>query len=175
VATTWRCGTCSDQHSGLAMVFGLAAPDPWIAAAEAQRAAGVINADTCVLPDEDGDGAHHFVRGQLALPIVDGARDQDAFVWSIWVSLSEQNMMLQAQRWTDAERVNLPPMFAWVCNDLPYVPTSALLAARIHTREPGVAPLVELDPAVDHPLVHEQLHGITMHRAAEINRQALGR
>jgi hypothetical protein len=156
------------------MVFGPPAPEPWDVATDAQRAAGEINADTCVLPGEDGAETHFFLRGQLALPVVDGIEGSDEFVWSIWVSLSRESMMLQAERWSDPRRVQLPPMFAWVCNHLPYVPSPALLPARIHTREPGRAPSIELDPSVDHPLVREQLGGITMHRVAELNRLAMG-
>lgn len=167
------CGTCGEPHSGLAMVFGPAAPDPWIGATDAQRIAGEINADTCVLPGVGGDETHYFVRGQLTLPVIDGA-DTGEFVWSIWVSLSEKSMMLQAERWTDPGRVELPPMFAWVGNHLPYDPSPALLPARIHTRPPGKAPLIELDPSTDHPLVREQREGVTMCRVAELNRLALG-
>jgi hypothetical protein len=48
------------------------------------------------------------------------------------------------------------------------------LAVNVHTREPGVVPLIELDLTSDHPLAREQREGITLHRVAELNRLLLG-
>ncbi|WP_125775826.1 DUF2199 domain-containing protein [Antribacter gilvus] len=164
--TAWTCATCGEAHSGLTMVFGPTAPDPWWLATDAEQADGELNADMCVLPGIDGT-RHYFVRGHIEIPVLDDG--VGTFVWSVWVSLSQASMSKQVAHWDDPARARLEPMFAWVCTRLPYEPTTSPMAARLHTREPGVVPWIELHPELDHPLVTEQLSGITMHRVAEIN------
>ena len=153
------------------MVFGPDAPDPWMSASDAERADGVLNADMCVLPGSDGE-TNHFVRGHIEIPVRD-SRD-GPFCWSVWVSLSQESMRKQLALWEDPARCDLEPAFAWLCTLLPYEPATAPLPARLHSRTPGLVPWIELDPALDHPLVHEYRDGITMHRVAEINRQLTG-
>ena len=162
----WSCTSCGTTHSGLAMVFGPSAPDPWLAVSDAERASGELNADMCVLPNADGS-TDYFVRAHIEIPVTDS--DDGPFCWSVWVSLSEASMRLQAQHWDDPRRSDLEPMFAWLCSSLPYDAPTVPLPARLHTREPGRVPWVELRPDLDHPLVHETRTGVTMHRVAEIN------
>ena len=84
-------------------------------------------------------------------------------------------MATTEQHWSDPDRAALPPMFGWLANELGlYDQPTALLAAHVHTRPPGMAPFVELDPSLDHPLVREQVDGISLHRVAELNRQIMG-
>lgn len=153
------------------MVFGPHAPDPWMAASDAERALGELNADMCVLPDGDGS-TNYFVRGHIEIPVRD-SRD-GPFCWSVWVSLSEESMLKQAAVWDDPARAELEPMFAWLSTNLPYEPATAPLPARLHTRAPGLVPWIELHPELDHPLGHEYRDGITLHRVAEINQQLNG-
>ena len=125
----------------------------------------------CVLPVDDA--THYFLRGELPIPIIDS--DIEVFAWAVWVSLSDANMKKTVQHWEDPDRATLPPMFGWLCNWLaPYDPPTTNLAVNVHTRAPGLAPLFQLDPTSDHPLVREQVGGITMHRVAELNRLLLG-
>lgn len=168
---SWRCAVCGEAHDGLATVFGPSGPDPWASATDAERARGEINRDTCVLPLDQG--THYFVRGELPLPIVDS--DNGVFAWTVWVSLSSENMRKTVEHWEAPERATLPPMFGWLSNWLaPYDPPTTNLAVNVHTRSPGVVPWFQLDPTADHPLVHEQTRGVTMHRVAELNRVLLG-
>lgn len=167
---TWHCATCGAAHDGLAMVFGPGAPDPWALATDDQRARGEINRDMCFLPADDT--THYFLRGELQVPVLDAGIDP--FVWSVWVSLSGPSMRTTVEHWDDPDRAGLPPMFGWLCTWLmPYEPPTTNLAVNVHTRAPGTVPLIELDPSVDHPLVREQVDGITMHRVAELNRLLL--
>ena len=169
---TWTCRTCGEQHEGLATVFGPDAPDPWYAATDEERASGDINADQCVL-ELDGQ-THFFMRGQLEIPVTD-VPELGPFVWSVWVSLSPESMQLAIDHWTDPDRSKLDPMFGWLCNRLRvYDEPTMPMATHVHTRPPGKAPFIELDPTIDHRLVREQNEGITLHRVAELNAQLLG-
>lgn len=166
----WRCVTCGEEHEGLATVFGPSEPDLWASATDSQRERGEINSDMCVLPIDNT--THYFIRGELQLPVRDAA--VDVFAWSVWVSLSAPNMKRTVEHWDDPARAALPPMFGWLCNWLtPYDPPTTNLAVNVHTRAPGTVPLIQLDPSVDHPLVREQVDGITLHRVAQLNRLLL--
>jgi hypothetical protein len=102
-AARWRCATCGAEHTGLATVFGPNAPEPWLVASEEVRALGEINADQCLM---QLDGAtHHFMRGQLELPVRDA--EIGPFVWSVWVSLSADSMRTTIDHWTDPDRASL--------------------------------------------------------------------
>lgn len=166
----WECGTCGHQHEGLATVFGARAPDMWLHASAAEREAGELTSDLCVL---DVQGQRHcFLRGHIEIPVIDVPGD--VFSWSAWVSLSQESMKKIAEHWDDPARASLPPVFGWLCNELPYKKSTISIPTHVHTREPGVVPYIQLDPSVDHPLVREQGEGISLHRLAEINEAALG-
>jgi hypothetical protein len=166
----WQCATCGQQHQGLATVFGTQAPDLWLSATETEREAGELTGDMCVL--EVGGEWHYFLRGHIEIPLVDAPGE--VFSWSAWVSLSQESVQKIAHHWDDPARASLPPVFGWLCNELPYDQSTTSIATHVHNREPGVVPYIELDPSVDHPLVREQAAGISLHRLAEINKALVG-
>jgi hypothetical protein len=89
--------------------------------------------------------------------------------------LSADSMRTTIDHWTDPERASLDPMFGWVCNELGVYDSPTMpVATHVHTRAPGVAPFIEVDPTIDHPLAREQSEGITLHRVAELNRLVMG-
>lgn len=161
----WQCGTCGQPHAGLATVFGAQAPDVWLHATSAEREAGELTSDMCVL--EVGGERHYFLRGHIEIPLIDAPGE--VFSWSVWVSLSQESVQKIADHWDDPARASLPPVFGWLCNELPYDQSTISVATHLHNREPGVVPYIALDPSVDHPLVREQATGISLHRLAEIN------
>ena len=174
-APSWRCSTCGEAHRGLATGFGSQAPEPWQTATEAQREAGELTADVCFLPDEDPDaGTRYFLRGHIELPLLQPVEGESSFAWSVWVSLSGQSLALLFDHWDDPDRAErVPPLFGWLCTALPYEPTTLGLRTQLHTREPGLVPLVELEPT-GHPLSREQARGISVHRVAELNAAVRG-
>ncbi|MCU1566637.1 MAG: hypothetical protein JWQ56_1574 [Pseudarthrobacter sp.] len=38
----------------------------------------------------------------------------------IWVSLSQDSIHKIADHWDDPARASMPPVFGWLCNELPY-------------------------------------------------------
>jgi len=166
----WRCGTCGQQHQGPTTVFGARAPDVWLHATATDREAGELTGDMCVL--EIGGEQCSFLRGHIEIPIIDVPGE--VFSWSAWVSLSDESAQKIADHWDDPARSSLPPVFGWLCNELPYDRPTTSIATHVYNREPGVVPYIELDPSVDHPLVREQATGISLHRLAEINKAVMG-
>ena len=166
-----RCATCGKKHTGFVMVFGPDSPLTWAQATDDERAEGELSADLCAI-SIDGE-MHYYVRGHIEILVTDG--DGTPFSWTVWVSLSASNWAVMIDHWQDPKRDQLEPMFGWLNSALPpYEPSTISLATNVHQRAVGVVPLIELDPSLDHPLVREQLHGITLHRVAEINAQLLG-
>ncbi|MEO8093696.1 MAG: DUF2199 domain-containing protein [Pseudolysinimonas sp.] len=171
---TWTCKLCGETHEGLAFVFGPDAPDVWMAASDDQRTAGGLSPDQCFIT-VDGQ-QQNFMRGHIVIPVTDGSEVDDTatFVWSVWVSLSDESMALTEQHWTDPDRASLAPMFAWLGTSLPYDESTLGLPTNLHTGELGQVPSIEVDPGSPHQLARDQTDGITMHRVAEINQQLMG-
>ena len=162
---TWVCRSCGDEHHGLAWTFGADSPLTWQVTTQADRDAGELTKDQCVV---EHDGVlSYYVRAHIELPIIDAP--ERIFSWSVWISLSEESMDIVHENWNNPDRARLEPRFGWLNTALPYDESTVGLATMMHSRERGVVPYLHLDPSVDHPLVREQLHGITLHRVAEFN------
>ncbi len=69
--------------------------------------------------------------------------------------------------WEDPKRVDEPPYFGWLSSRIPLYPDTFLLKTRVHTRELGLRPRIELEPT-SHLLSIEQRQGITRDRLREI-------
>ncbi len=162
----WRCGLCDKEHDELPLVYG--ADPPWRLLVPEDEFDGRVELDDslCVI-----DRQHFFVRGHIQLPI----RDHDEpFAWSVWCSVSKESIARMMQLWDDPERVHAEPYFARVSTSLPtYEPETLHLKTTLHERDPGIIPLVELEPT-DHPLAVEQREGITMERVQHLAHVLLG-
>jgi len=55
----------------------------------------------------------------------------------------------------------------WLNAELPLYPSTVNLKTKVHLRDDGVRPSIELEPT-DHPLAVEQREGIPVARVAEI-------
>ncbi|HET7286454.1 MAG TPA: DUF2199 domain-containing protein, partial [Pyrinomonadaceae bacterium] len=67
----------------------------------------------------------------------------------------------------DPARVELPPMFSWLSNQIDEYPDTVNLKMYAHVHEPDERPTFELEPT-DHPLSQEYYQGITPERVKEI-------
>ena len=85
----------------------------------------------------------------------------------MWSSLSEENFVRALDLWHAESRVKEPPYSGGLATRLPVYPETLELKVRIHSREVGKRPRIELEPT-DHPLAIEQRDGITLARVREI-------
>jgi hypothetical protein len=155
-----RCRVCGQQHDGLPLHYGVAAPALYFMIPESEREQRCkLTSDVCMVDEQ-----HWFIVGNLEIPII-GAKER--FSWDVWVSLSEQNMKRVRQLWETPGREAEPPYFGWLCTLLPGYPETLHLKTMVHTRAVGKRPFVELE-ATDHPLAVEQRDGITWDRVKEI-------
>ena len=156
------CSECHQIHRRLAPVIGPSAPDAWLGVTRGERLESELTPDVCILTD-DGR-TRHFLRGHLLLPVVDGP--PPVFVWSVWVELDERSMEQVARWWSNPNRAAIPPIEGRLANELPYEKATGGLPVTVHTRDPGLAPLLIVTE--DHPLAAEQLDGVSVHRIAEL-------
>ncbi|WP_069160553.1 DUF2199 domain-containing protein [Nocardia altamirensis] len=157
-SSTFRCGSCDQQHDGPPFAYAVPAPAYWSSDLE-QRPGNVLEAEQCKIGD------HFFLRARLVLPVLDAEED---FEWGVWISVSAPSYDRIVEMWGNPDRAEEPPYFGWLSNELPlYEPSTLELKTKLHTQPLGIRPLVELEPT-DHPLAVEQRTGVTMARVREI-------
>ncbi len=160
----YRCQSCGEQHTGLP-AWHFAAP------AQAHRIAPEERADRIDLT-EDGctiDGREFYVKGLLEIPVRETTH---AFIWGVWLSLSEASFERYCLLFEDQRRAAGESFFGWLCNTVPGYPDTQLLKARLHMREYPNRPSIQLEPT-DHPLAVDQSQGISHERAAALAEQLL--
>lgn len=161
------CTCCKEEHDLNEISLGASAPVQWHLISDEERSRSELTDDQCII--ETGDDVHYFVRACLELPI---AGTDDSFVWGVWCSLSERSFAEMHEHWTDPRRMELGPYFAWLCTSLPCYTDTVFLKARVHQREVGQRPSVQL-VETEHPLsVHQRL-GVDPAEIKKIVEQAL--
>jgi hypothetical protein len=158
------CNCCGQRHDGLPFSYGVEAPDYW-----RDELAGdgrsVLDGEVCIIQAE-----HFFVRARIVLPVLDA---DNAFDWTVWVSLSRTNFERMLEVWTTPGREEEEPYFGWLSTELPVYPQSTLnLKTHVVTKPVGTRPHVHLEPT-DHPLAVEQRTGITVARVQQIAERLL--
>lgn len=174
----WQCGSCDEWHTGPCLDFGYDSPHYWLEEHEKintrarllpdwgrKRKKTFLDEDYCAIDDEN-----FFVRGLIHLPIIGSA---GSLCWGVWGSLSRDNFEKLKETNEDPKRVDLPPMFSWLSNQIPEYPDTLSLKMYARQQEPGQRPIFELE-LTDHPLSQEYHHGITPERVKEIMLGRLG-
>ena len=152
----WKCSSCEEWHYGPCLDFSYDSPFYWTSEDEALN---LLDEDVCVIAGED-----YFIRGVIELPIIGTS---EMFRWGVWGSLSRENFEKLTKMNDDPARVELPPMFSWLSNQIDEYPDTLNLKMHAHIQEPGNRPIFELEPT-DHPLSQEYYQGITPERVKEI-------
>src|SRR5262249_54870309 len=154
----FTCVSCGQLHRGMP-TFGADAPLSYYEIPEAEREQRCsLGSDDCVIDEKS-----FFVRGCIDIPV---HGEQDPFSWGVWVSLSEESFKKWAATFHDAKRSHVGPFFGWLNAWLKPYPDTANLKTRVHLRDNGIRPYIELEPT-DHPLAIEQRNGITKARLAD--------
>jgi hypothetical protein len=156
----FRCETCGEIHKGMPG-FRSDAPLNYYAIPEAERSLRCdLRSDDCVI-----DRSSFFVRGCLEIPVREAA---EPLIWGVWVSLSEKSFIAWQNVFADQYRSHVGPFFGWLNSWLEPYPDTMDLKTRVHLRDHGIRPWIELEPT-DHPLAVEQRLGISVDRVAEIH------
>ncbi|GLR11752.1 hypothetical protein GCM10007907_05420 [Chitinimonas prasina] len=155
----FHCQSCGEIHHGMPS-FDAAAPISYYAIPKNERETRCdLGSDDCII-----DKASFFVRGCIEIPV---HGEIEPFSWGVWVSLSEASYQTWRGAFDLAERGHLGPFFGWLNAHLSPYPNTINLKTRVHLRNDGIRPYIELEPT-DHPLAQEQRSGISPERAAEL-------
>ncbi|MEK4345728.1 DUF2199 domain-containing protein [Paenibacillus sp. FSL P4-0184] len=153
-----KCPHCNNELNELPLCYGSEAPYYFYTVPEEKRTE--LIRDFCVIDEQ-----HFFIRGHIEIPIIDS---KEKFIWSVWVSLSEENFLKSNELLHVEGRETEKPYFGWLSTELSIYPITTLsLKTMVHTQEVGAVPLIELEQT-NHPLAVEQREGITMGRVKEI-------
>lgn len=160
----WRCRACGGVHHDLPDV-GFEAPAYYQGVPDKERAGRCrLTSDTCIVDNE-----HYFVRCVLELPI----HGQDrSFGFGVWSSLSRDSFRRYADTFGEPVSSHAGPFFGWFSSAIAAYPDTLGLKCKVHLRDHGERPRIELEPA-DHPLAVEQREGISLERAYELVSLAL--
>jgi len=149
----FKCSSCDEIHVGIPSL-GSKAPIQYFTIPEIETKERVfLTSDTCVIDDE-----LFFVKGCLELPVIGYSEN---FSFGAWVSLSEKNFTKFENLFERDERENESPMFGWFSSWVyPYYENDENIKSRIHFRNHGIRPYIELEPT-EHPLAIAQATGIS--------------
>ena len=159
----FTCSRCGKPHDEMPMSFVVPAPahyesiSRWFRWYRCRFLGDRNDPELCII-----DEKYFYLRGQLEVPVTDGA---SPFSWSVWVSLSGKTYERALDVCDRPGRESELPYFGWLSVSLPFYPETLNLKTSVHTRPVGLRPLVELEPT-DHPLSVEQRVG--MARATQI-------
>lgn len=156
---SFKCNACDQIHEGMP-TFGSDAPLSYFEIPESERALRCeLGTDDCVIDDE-----YFFVRGCIEIPV---HGQDEGFSWGVWVSLSHASYSEWIKYFDEKNRAHVGPFFGWLNAWLKPYPNTINLKTRLHLRNDGIRPYIELEPT-DHPLAIEQHEGICVARVAEI-------
>jgi hypothetical protein len=155
----FKCTSCGEWHEGMP-AFGADAPlDYYSVPAEERDKRCVLDSNTCVINQQ-----YFYVLGCLEIPV---HGDAETFSWGVWVSLSKNSFDHFLACFDSPNRSHVGPFFGWLSTQLALYPSTLNLKTRVHLRDNGVPPYIELEPT-DHPLAVEQRNGISVDRVAQI-------
>jgi hypothetical protein len=110
------------------------------------------------------DADSYFVRGVIEISV---HGESEPFTWDVWVSLSKASYEQWLEIFPAEMRSHVGPFFGWLNASLRPYPDTINLKTRVHLRNGGVRPFIELEPT-DHPLAIELREGISAQRLAEL-------
>ncbi len=155
----WRCRSCGEWHTELPLDLAYDEPDTFHNLSPEEKTASFFTKDVCVTREPQ----HHFVRGIIALPIIELHQD---FCFGVWSSLSEQNFKYLMDHWDDPDIESWGPKFGWLNNQIEGYPDTFNLKVNVHFKR-DTRPFFELEPT-DHPLAVEQRSGMPLSRVQDL-------
>jgi hypothetical protein len=156
------CTDCGQEHPLDRLEVAFHRPDVVAEVGSNERQARVQEGnDLCVL-----DGKRFFVRALLPLPVADSELPYNI---GLWVEVSRRDFERVYELWDSPEQSQEPAFLAHVANDISIHPPVSCLEGMLSLTGRTTRPILTLRPA-EHPLVGEQVRGITPHRVAEYSR-----
>ena len=156
---SFKCASCGEIHEGMPSLDADAPLSYYSVPEEERERRCDLGSDDCVI-----DEKAFYVRGCIEIPV---HGQPDPCTWGVWVSLSLASYTEWVRTFEQAKRAHAGPFFGWLNASLAPYPDTVNLKTRVHLRDDGIRPAIELEPT-DHPLAMEQRHGICAARVAQL-------
>ncbi len=105
-----KCPHCNNELNELPLCYGIEAPYYFYTVPEEKRTE--LIRDFCVIDEQ-----HFFIRGHIEIPIID---NKEKFIWSVWVTLSEENFLKSNELLHVEGREHEKPYFGWLSTELSF-------------------------------------------------------
>lgn len=155
----WFCRTCGGFHEELPLSFNAPAPEAYYEIPREEREARAVLSNTHAVLD----GARHFLRASLELPVVDLMQP---FTWGVWAEVGAELFRLAHDPAHTGGHASAPRGEGTLASALPGYPPTLGLPVWIQPRPLGQFPLLGVRDEA-HPLRLEQDAGITLERVQE--------
>lgn len=178
-AMRWKCADCEDEHHGPCLDIGYSEPYYWgeketkqasksgvFARLSRKKPRTFLTSDYCAI-----ENSGYFVRGVIELPILG---TDEYFRWGVWGSLKRENFEKVMELEDDPKVVDLPPLFAWLSNEIADYGQTLNLKMYAKYRDVTERPYFELEPT-DHPLAQEFHRGISPERVRDLTMRFMAR
>ncbi len=160
----FKCTQCDEWHVGMP-ALDTREPMPVASMTKAERQARCIESSDAFIVDKKD----YYVRGCLETAV---RGLPDGFSWGVWVSPSEASLITYLESYEVPNRSYLGPFVGWLVSVLPYDEPTFGLKTRVHLRDDGIRPFIEVEPT-DHPLAIEQRDGMALQRLEQIYARCL--
>lgn len=162
--TGFDCTVCGAYHEQLPMGIAFASPDfvskllPWDKESRCK-----MSDDWCIVDDQ-----MYYIRGCLEIPVIDSPQP---FSIGVWSTLSEADFDTTMELWSDPKRIDEPPYYGMLANEIPFYEDTRMLQTKVQTRGVGERPLIYVPDK--HPLGVDQRDGISRERVIEFAQMVL--
>jgi hypothetical protein len=157
--TVVNCSQCGEPHALEDLELSFRRPDAIVELPDEKRKELVIETDDlCTINWE-----RFFVRAILPLPVFSQTYPYQI---GMWAEVDGDVFNLVRELWDDPSQNRKPPFEALLANEIPLLPTTCGLSAKLQLTGPTTRPSIVITPC-EHPLYGEQTEGITAHRAFE--------
>ena len=138
-----KCATCGAEHDLLEPTF--LRPDAVVDLPSEERAERVNETDDlcAIWARSDAEPHRYFVRCVLKVRLLDAPGDTG---WGLWVEVMGGDFDRIVETWSDPDQASVPPMDAWVANQVPDYPDTIGLPVTLHLTGPTTRPQLTLDP-----------------------------
>jgi hypothetical protein len=152
------CRQCGQYHDHLPLSYGFSAPAYW-SSELANESTCELQAEICIIHNE-----YFFVKGNIEIPVYSSG---EVLIYTIWATVSQADFSRTLELWQSPERAGMTPFVADLANQLAGYSNTIGLKVKVHSREVGLRPLLQVIPR-NHRLAQEQQAGINTLRVQEI-------
>lgn len=158
------CSDCGETHSIWSMELCFKRPDAIAALSETQRTEWCKETrDLSALWGSNESEHKYFVRGVMPFAVREQNRD---YCLGVWVEVERQWFDRTLELWDDERQSEQAPFPGLLANSIPFHASTLGLAVEVRLTGSSTRPAFFLRKS-EHLLYLEQVHGISVHQAAQ--------